>query len=259
MKAIAANRPTCDFEVVIADEGSTDPIVFMLKQFDFPITWIKVEMAEFEKKTGIKKYHNNPALTNNIAFKHCKGDYIMLQGNDIIACDDAYNKMLEYRKRIKGMATQIYCDTYNVYSKELQSLVNAGAVDRVRYFLKIKQAVLQGRNKQADVTNYLSLADRTVWENLNGYDERYVGGQACDDSDFARRARKFCGYAENLYAPAETLHQYHGNITHGITADSSLYTGLLANRKIFNDWDGDVKNKQEWPIGTYGIVEVIKL
>lgn len=257
LRALDNNRPRGDFEVVIADEGSAEPIEEMLRQFDFPITFIEVSMEEFTRETGIAKYHNNPALTNNIAFKHSKGDYIFLQGNDIIACDNAYDKMMEAAIDSKSEDFFGYCTTYNVYSQELQNQINSGKTSLVKALLKIQQAVLQGPNRQSDVTNYLSICTKSLWEKLRGYDERYVAGQACEDSDFARRTRVLL--KKNNYIDAETLHQYHGDITHGITASGPLYPGLLTNRKLFYNWDGGHRNSQPWEPGTLGIKRVVQL
>lgn len=249
--ALQNNPPDGDFEVVIADEGSTEPILDMLRQFKFPITFVEVDMDEFTANTGIEKYHNNPALTNNIAFAHCEGDLIFLQGNDIVAVDDAYNKMLSAAAELNTKYWMMYCTTYNG-PEESQHDINA-----VLEYVRLKQAVLQSKNKQGDITNYLSLCPRSLWEELNGYDERYVGGQACEDSDFARRARKLAG--PHHYCDAETIHQFHGSVTNEIGHNSRLYEGLLRNRKLFNNWHGGIQTGQYWKPAEYGVGRVVKL
>lgn len=264
--SIANRPPSIPFEVIIADDNSPskDQIVAELHKYNFPSKFITVDTNEFTKQTGIFKFHNNPSLTNNVAFKHSQGKYIFLMGNECIAWHHVFDILLKEHKLNSQLnvpclmfsrthdipqSVLIYLDVYG-------SNLTQNMVDFTSNF------PLQSRYYHSDVTNYLSLTTRDVWEQLQGYDERYLAGIACEDSDFVRRVRQIPGAIVGR-SEALSLHQYHGGktryydpIERGMN-NQQWDIGLQINRKLYHSWNGLIKNQQSWEIGTLGVKNVI--
>lgn len=265
---IATNSPSIPYEVVLADETSdeTPLIVEELHKYDavFPWTLVACSQEKFEKDGGPKKFFNNPSWTNNVAFKHSKGDLLVLQGNEVIPWKNCYNQIIEeYHSSLdEGNIPMILTTTYDV-PNEIQSASGPLSANLTQNMVNYcKNWPLQTNTLQTLVTNYISLTSRWVWETLNGYDETYVEGIACDDSDFTRRFRVLVDH-ELKWSDAISLHCNHGSKSMyqepkaNVIASERWDTGLAINRKHYHAWDGTYKNPQTWPIGTYGVTDLI--
>lgn len=263
--SIAKNKPSLPFEVIVADETEDDRILKELDNFNASFLWkyIKINIREFQAKTGLKKYHNNPSHSNNVAFKHSTGNLVFLMGNECIIWQDALNKMVEEGKKRHHDNWINFSTTYD-FPIKLQELIDDYGANITKEMVAFcGQWPLQSTEYKSDVTNYLSLCPKTVWARLNGYDERYVAGIACEDSDFIRRARTLLGF-ETIRSGAISLHQAHNGKTRyyepterGMTQER-WDEGVKINREIYHQWSGYTENRQSWPIGTYGIQEVVE-
>lgn len=262
--SIVKNKPLFPFELVIADDGSTQDILSELHQFDKLLRWkfIKVDTEEFTKRTGLVKFHNNPALTNNIAFKHSEGEYIFTMGNEVIAYANAFNQMLDTVSTLKHNNYLILSKTYDVPQEVLNELDEYGSNLTEPMVWYCRKWPLADQDYKSDVTNYLSLTSRQVWLDIKGYDERYCGGIACEDSDWVRRFRTLPN-AEIIRCNSISLHQFHGGRTRYYSPvergmnETKWDEGLQKNRKIYHEWNGQTKNPQAWEYGLYGVKEVI--
>lgn len=262
--SIAQNRPQLSFEVIVADDGSTDKLVDLLSIFNsaFPWKFISVDMAKFSQETGITKYHNNPSLTNNTAFVNSSGRYVFLMGNECIAWKNAFNIMISEADQANSENYLVLSNTYDLPQNILNILDDYGAnltANMVKYCQKWP---LADKHYCSDVTNYLSLASRNLWEKLNGYDERYLAGIACEDSDFVRRARLTRNF-QLVRGQAISLHQFHnGKTIYYEPTERDMNPerwnrGVEINRVVYNEWDNQtVFNQQPWSIGKY-VKEVI--
>lgn len=253
--SINKNAPSCSFEVIVADDGSDDPIIQELEKYTFPWKFLKVDNQLFEEKTGIKHYHNCPALTNNCAFVHSIGSFIFLMGNDAIAYDDAFNILLQEHGSHDGHFITV-STTYDIPLHLLNKLdmygTNVNDVMRSRCALNWP---LASCTLHTDVTNYLSLCPRKTWAAINGYDERYCAGIAAEDSDFVRRARTLPGFRMFRSISGISFHQYHGGKTMYYNPteikQEKWDNGVKTNHKLYNAWDGrTTENQQSWPIGS---------
>jgi glycosyltransferase involved in cell wall biosynthesis len=259
--AIATRPPSVPFEVVVVDDGSTEDILGELRRFAsrFAWTFVRFDAAAFEAKTGLKKFLNNPCVTNNIAFRHARGDLIYQQGNEVIAWGRCYD---ELATAARGLGVDlVFSTTYDVPGHELNKLDEYGTNLTQAQVDRCARWPLQSAFYPSDVTNYVSLATRRLWEFLGGYDERYYGGISAEDSDFVRRARALG--ARTAVNPAVSLHQYHGGKTCYYDPPPSTITparwkeGVDINHAIYHAWDGGAFNPQKWPWGEYGAGEVI--
>lgn len=255
--SIAYRGPRVPFEVVVADDGSADDIPGLLGEFTscFPWTFVRADLKAFEERTGVRPYFNNPALTNNLAFAHARGELIALMGNEVIAWEGVFDALLEGGRRALAFST-----TYDLRQEHLDRLDEYGAnltqgmVDAAARF------PLQSEHYRSDVTNYLSLSPRKVWEAMGGYDERYVGGISSDDSDFVRRARALG--CKTTIVGGVSLHQFHSGKTTYYDPPESVITrerwdeGVRLNHEIYHAWDGGPRNPQPWPAAAFGVGEV---
>lgn len=249
--------PNCPFEVVLADDGSTDDIVGELSKYDFDWTFVQVDNNEFEKKTGIKHYFNNPSLTNNVAFKHSRYRNVCLLGNDIMVMPNCLQTL---NQRVNVSNVIMFPTTYDL-GEDITKMLNEYGSNLTNEMIGqcLRYPLQHFYYNHSDVTNYGSVCSRELWEIIGGYDERYVGGIACDDSDFIRRAKAF-GASTQIHKDAFTLHQWHGGNTQYYTnIDKDFWEqGLKNSRPIYAAWDGKTYyNPQGFPWGTFGVTGVI--
>jgi GT2 family glycosyltransferase len=262
--SIAYRPPSVPFEVVLADDGSDDDILGLLRgEFAaaFPWKFVRVSVPEFEAATGVKRYFNNPALTNNVAFKASRGGLVFLMGNEVIAWEYAFDRMLEKAATLQadGEDWLLFSTTYDMGQQWLDRLDQYGSNLTAHLVAQCGRTPLHSEHYPSDVTNYLSLSPRSVWERLGGYDERYLGGISSDDSDFVRRARAM-RVRTQIVPDAVTLHQYHQGKTAYYDPPPSVITrgrwdaGVEHNHAIYHAWDGNFANPQTWPWGTFGVL-----
>jgi glycosyltransferase involved in cell wall biosynthesis len=263
--AVANRPPSAPFEVIVADEMSTEDVLSELKAYSSVFSWtfIRVDPEEFTKKTGLKKFHNNPSLTNNIAFRHIHDDstHVFLQGNEVIPYGNVYNAIIrDYPDTDFGL---VMSTTYDIPQISMLRLDEYGSNLDENIFRSCLPYFLQSEHYRSDVTNYISMCSRELWERIGGYNEQYFGGISREDSDFCRRARILPGFKQ-VISTGVSLHQFHGGKTLRYEPDPSVisqerfYEGCKINTRIFDAWDNTPENPQTWPWGTYGVVEVIK-
>ena len=257
--SIAKRRPNCDFEVIVVDDESDQPILEELKLYSsqFPWKFIRFDRVAFEEATGLKKYHNNPCVTQNIGFKYSSGELIIQQGNEVIAWEGCYEKLLKDCPSNENFI--IFSTTYDLPQQYLDILDQYGSNLPVGLIEVLKQWPLQSESYRSDVTNYISICNRSLWEQIEGFDERYYAGICAEDSDFVRRARAL--KCTTKVSDAISFHQYHGGKTayyEPVEVDKDKFTiGCKINRKIYDEWSGEFTNSTPWKPGEYGVGEVI--
>lgn len=257
--SIASRPPSVPFEVVVADDGSDEDILALLREefpAAFPWRFVPVSVPEFEAATGLKRFFNNPSLTNNVAFKASLGEWVFLMGNEMIAWGKAFDQLLE--RAPQGEDWLLFSTTYDLPQRWLDRLDAYGSNLTEHMVRQCQTTPLHTRYYPTDVTNYLSLCPRSVWERLGGYDERYLAGISADDSDFVRRARAM-GVKTQIVDEAVTLHQFHKGKTiyydppPEVITEERWQEGSRINHAVYRAWDGTHHNRQPWPWGTFGV------
>lgn len=263
-----------DIELVVVDDCKEEDVFPILRQFTSRIkyTLIRVDNSQFEEETGVKHFFNCSALTYNVGFKHAHGDLIFMQGNEVIPWDGCYARMLEDTKGFwegqigsdpVGDYWMVMSTTYDVPNEIVQVLDPYGSNLSQKMVDYCKQWPLQSRDYRSDVTNYISLTPRALWEEIDGIDERYMGGISSEDSDFVRRARCLPGF-DMMISEGISLHQFHAGKTKYYNPKPSVITqerfreGVEINHAIYHSWDGSQKNGQSWPWGEIGITDLMR-
>lgn len=261
--SIARFGPSCDFEVIVVDDNSTEDILSCLKPYNSVFNWkfVKTDVKKFENVTGIKKFLNNPALTNNIGCRLAQAPLIFQQGNEIIATPNIYDNMMKEAETL-GNNFIVFCTTLDVPNSILSKIDPLGTNIDINIINECAKYPLQCPDYKANITNHLSLMSRETWVMCNGYDERYLAGIAAEDSDFLRRARKSPNFKES-WNNLICLHQSHGGKTMYYDANPNFISkerwreGVLINKQFYDNWNGDYQNHQLWEVGTIGIEEII--
>ncbi len=270
--AIANRPPSVPFEVVVVDDGSTENVLGELKLYSsvFPWKFVRFDSEEFAAKTGIKKFHNNPCTSQNVAFKQASptSEYIFQQGNEVIPWLNVYDQLIADTPKDTDHYLA-FSTTFDVPKEYLDILDVYGANLTPGIVKECEKWPLQCKNYPgcqdylSDVTNYISLTSRKLWEKIGGFDERYFGGISAEDSDFVRRARCTPGFKQ-VISQGISLHQFHGGRTRyywpkeDVISRQRFEDGCAINRCIFDDFiEGTYSNQQRFPWGTYGIKEVI--
>ncbi len=258
--SIEKNPPGCEYEVVVVDDGSTDDILSELKKRNFLWKFIEVDTEFFTLETGVKKFFNCPALTNNIGYRYSdpRSDLIFLQGNEVIAREGCYNNLIKEYENSKNDKNIIVSTTFDLSKNCVEKLDEYGTN---LTHVATRNWPLQSKSYRSDVTNYISLCSKKLWEEIKGYDERYLGGISSEDSDFVRRCRKAGGNTV-VSDSAISYHQYHGGKTCYYEPNPSVITkerfaeGVKHNHFIYHNWTGEAENPQIWPWGEYGVLTV---
>lgn len=249
LASIARRPPSCSFEVVVADDGSSTEVERLVRSQPYLTHFIPVDRAGFERRTGVRPFWNCPAWTNNVAFAGSQGDYLFQMGNEIIAWEDAFDHLLNDLPETRY--AWAVSRTYDLPQELLARLDPEGSNLSREDVEACSSRLLSNDN---NVPNYLSVFTRPVWEALGGYDERYLAGIGAEDSDFMRRAFALPNF-KAVRSKALSLHQYHGGVSHlyrplpSVIGEGRLAEGVAINRRLYQAWDGGCRNRQPWPVG----------
>jgi GT2 family glycosyltransferase len=261
--SIASRPPSLDYEVVIADDESTDDILGLLREFSSRFKWVfaRLDRKKFEEETGLKPYANCPSWSNNVAFQLSSGRQLFQMGNECIAYKDAFDHLL--RDQPDAPHSTVVTTTFDMPQHVLDTLDPYGSNLSERHLQAVQQWPLQSEEYRSDVTSYLCLIPRHTWEAVGGYDERLLAGVGAEDSCWVRRARLLPGFRW-VISRAVSCHQFHGGRTRYYPQKASTMSqeawdrGVRTNRVLFDIEPTSPMNPQPWPAGKYGVVEVIR-
>ena len=207
-----------DYEIIVADAGSTDKTVEIAKSFGCKIV-----------KGGL------PAKGRNEGAKAAKGELFLFMDADNIYLPDGFlDKLItEFKKRNLGVAS------FPIYPA-------GNFVDKICYFLYNKFVEIF-QNWTAFATNSI-LIKREVFEKVNGFDEEVL---IAEDHDLAKRASKISKFGFIKTEPVLTSprrFEIDGRFkTYGKYLLAGLYMLVFGpvKRKIFEYRFDDLRNSKK--------------
>ncbi len=222
LKSIKENTVGIDYEIIIADDNSSDETV-------------NIE-SYFRNIIHVRNPENKMFLLNcNNAAKHAKGKYILFLNNDTNVQADWLSSMIEVidKDEMVGLigSKLIYKDGR---LQEAGGIIwddasgwNFGRLDDVD---KADYNYL----KEVDYVSGASMMIRSeLWSEIGGFDERYVPAYY-EDADLAFEVRKR-GY-KVIFQPKSKVVHFEG-ISHGTDEDSGIKKHQKENRtKFLEKW-----------------------
>jgi len=207
-----------DYEIIVADAGSTDKTVEIAKSFGCKIV-----------KGGL------PAKGRNEGAKAARGELFLFMDADNIYLPDGFlDKLItEFKKRNLGVAS------FPIYPA-------GNFVDKICYFLYNKFVEIF-QNWTAFATNSI-LIKREVFEKVNGFDEEVL---IAEDHDLAKRASKISKFGFIKTEPVLTSprrFEIDGRFkTYGKYLLAGLYMLVFGpvKRKIFEYRFDDLRNSKK--------------
>ncbi len=232
LKSILNNSKELSYEVIIADDCSTD---------------LTVHLTELvENVTVIKNHENLRFLKNcNHAAKFVRGKYIFFLNNDTQVQQNWLQPLLYLLEKDASIGMT---GSKLVYSDG--RLQEAGGI-----LWQDGSAWNYGNQSNAEDSeyNYVKEVDyisgaaimirKTLWEKIGGFDE-YFSPAYCEDSDLAFEVRKH-GY-KVVYQPLSVVVHFEG-ISNGVDIENGQKSYQVVNQKKFFDKWNDVLKKENFP------------
>lgn len=218
-----------DFEFVAVDDGSLPE--HRIEDFVDEFPFLRVVRIEPEDK-----WYINCCIPFNMAIREAKGDIIVLQNPECLHVND----VLTYLSKNVNDSNYITVSAYGLDSRSnevlWQSYNNNTILD---YFVSLPQRPYMGNRTlgwynhsryRPEAWHFCSAMTRQNMVKLNGFDERYAKGVACDDQEFIMRIRRL-GLKVIITEEVSVVHQYHGP-TGTIPNEAELWK---KNQSIFQD------------------------
>ena len=221
-----------DWELVIVDDMSTEPVLATLKEYGKRINWQYIKMDSHKNDFPI---YWGPALSNNIGFKAAKGDVIGITGPEMLMKETSIQ--YAYETAMKGKTP---------YGHILHSApAFVSLIDRTPPMEQwsFDQLFMNKWAKVQDITKntFYWFFCATKKENImaiNGCDEEFMRGICGDDDDFANRI--------NILAPKTHdfriigIHQDHSFEDRGdkkrIRRNRTWEEARIRNTKYLQEW-----------------------
>jgi len=198
-----------DVEVIAVDDGSLPE--HRIEDFVEEFPFLKVVRVEPEDK-----WYINCCIPFNMAIREAMGDIIVLQNPECLHAND----VLTYLSENVNESNYISVSTYGLDSKHVsQGVLGYGLkTDSLSDLLKsLPQVPYRGNRAMGwynhskfrpEAWHFCSAMTRENMAKLNGFDERYATGVACDDSEFIIRIKKL-GLKVVITEDVSVIHQYH--------------------------------------------------
>ena len=227
LKSILMNSGECSYEVIIANDCSTD---------------LTTQLGDVAKGINIINNKDNLRflLNCNNAAKYAKGEYLLFLNNDTQVQQDWLQPLIDLMKKDTtiGMVGSklIYADGY---------LQEAGGIlwdDASAWNYGNRQNPNDSEFNFVHEVDYISGAAimiRTkLWKEIGGFDERFVPAY-CEDSDLAFEVRKH-GY-KVVYQPKSVVVHFEG-ISNGTDVTTGQKKYQVENQKKFYEkWKDELK------------------
>ncbi len=231
LKSILDNSGDIEYEVIIADDCSTD---------------FTKDITKCVKGINVQKTQNNLRflLNCNNAAKAARGKYVLFLNNDTQVQKDWLKPLvdlIESDQKIGMVGSKL------VYPDGL--LQEAGGIlwkDGSAWNFGNRQDANASEFNYVKEVDYISgaaiMIKHSLWKELGGFDELFVPAY-CEDSDLAFKVRE-AGY-KVLYQPKSVVVHFEG-ISNGTDVNSGLKAYQVENsKKFYNKWKDVLEKEHE--------------
>lgn len=202
-----------DIEVIVADNGSIDETVEVLRRFK------EIKVVENGSNFGFGK-------GNNLAVAKSNGEYILFLNSDVKVLDKGFIKMVEFLDENQNVGI-LGAKLKNTDGTDQKSAGNFYTIINLVFALFGGDSLMRKSPKKIEEVDWVSGASlmikRNLFEKLKGFDESYF--MYIEDMDICFRARKL-GFATYFFPDVKLIHKELGssNRTYAIL---SIYKGIL--------------------------------
>jgi GT2 family glycosyltransferase len=218
-----------DIEVIVVDDGSSENhrIENIKEQFKF-LKIIRIEPKD--------KWYVNPCIPFNIGIRAAIGDIIVLQNPECLYVHDVLTYINENIDDTKYLTISTYALDENTTNSLLKYSDDSILL---RFFKTLPQQPVNEKfsigwynhsKYRPAYFHFCSAITKKNMDLLNGFDERYANGIACDDDEFVIRIGRL-GLNKIICDEVSVIHQYHAPIYYNIPNAGGLRNnnGVLLN------------------------------
>jgi len=227
LKSIAMSKFK-DIEFIVVDDGSLPEhrLEDLLPEFSF-MKIIRVEPKD--------KWYVNPSVPFNIGIRAAKGEIIVLQNPECLHVHD----ILSYFSKNVNDSNYIAISTYAMDEATSKKLPLLLAGDLVEYFKTLPQKFIGGApwngwychtKYRPEYFHFCAAMTKKNMDKLNGFDERFANGIACDDVEFVIRIDRL-GLNKIICDDLSVIHQWHPPFYYSVPNAGKLRSdnGVLLN------------------------------
>jgi len=233
LNSILQYPPKDEYEILVADNGSDDGTIAMLRE-EFP-----------EVQTILNKENLGFTKPNNQMLHQAKGDFLLLLNPDTLLTEDCFNPQLDFLKANPDVGVSIPKVLNGDGSFQQQSRRGeATPVEVIGYFFRLgklfpKSKALNGylqawlpEDEIAEVkavSGSCMFIRRETWEQVGDFDEQFFAYQ--EDSDYCKRAREM-GW-KVMYVPISCITHFGGEGGSKAQPVNSIYQWHLSYYRYY--------------------------
>lgn len=197
-----------DFEYVVVDDGSSTEhrLEDLVNEFPF-LRVIRVEPKD--------KWYVNPCIPFNKGIFETKGNIILLQNPECLHVHDVLKYVNENIDDTKYLTISAYAINEKLTNNDLIQHIKANTLPQFLKSLPQKitdDATYTGWYNHTKYRpayyHFCAAMTKKNMELLNGFDERYGDGIACDDEEFVIRIGRL-GLKKIIVDEVSVIHQWH--------------------------------------------------
>lgn len=212
------NQSVMPDELILSDDGSSEDIISAIsgitKGFNFPVKYVRQENKGFRL-----------AKTRNNGVRNSSGDFLIFLDQDLIHTTKLIETFIKNKKKnrfITGMPiwldkqTSVQLTEKKISDSSFDEFISLEEIDKIKkQFHKDKRYYFIHKLKltnQPRLRGGICAINKSDFEKINGYDEKFIGWGAEDD-DVGSRLYKIGLEGYNPFLNDYAIHLYHDRAT----------------------------------------------